>query len=140
MAGGLLPSPDAGAPIFYETWIVEPVLKFDQFVHFATTAVVVVACWQLLGHLFGPKASPLARALLAALVALGFGAGNEAFEFLSSQRFADAFVGDFQNTGWDLVFNTCGALTAAIWLWVTSELATSTDTGKNPPWLTSKAS
>ncbi|HZN14014.1 MAG TPA: DUF2238 domain-containing protein [Acidimicrobiales bacterium] len=116
MAGGLLPSPSAGAPIFYETWLIEPVLKYDQFVHFATSAVVVLACWELLGHLLGPRATPLARGLIAALMALGFGAGNEAFEFLSAQRFADAFVGNLQNTGWDLVFNTCGALTALVWL------------------------
>ena len=116
MAGGLLPSPSAGAAIFYETWLVEPVLKYDQLVHFGTCAVVTVACWQVLGHLFGPRATPLARGLIAALMALGFGAGNEAFEFLSAQRFADAFVGDFANTGWDLVFNTCGALTAMTWL------------------------
>ncbi len=116
MVGGLLASPDSGAPIFYETWLVEPVLKYDQLVHFATSAVVVVTCWQLLGHMFAPGPSAMARALVAALMALGFGAGNEAFEFLSAQRFADAFVGDLQNTGWDLVFNTCGALTAAVWL------------------------
>jgi uncharacterized membrane protein YjdF len=143
MAGGLLPSPDAGAPIFYETWIIEPVLKYDQLVHYATSAVVVAVCWQLLGHMFGADVSPLARALIAALMALGFGAGNEAFEFLSAQRFTDAFVGDFQNTGWDLVFNTCGALTAAVWLWlaaVPSELSKPAELGMTPRWLSVKAS
>jgi uncharacterized membrane protein YjdF len=118
MIGGLLPSPDHTAPIFYDTWLIEPVLKYDQFVHYVTSAVATVAAWQLLGHLFGRRTAPLARALLAALVALGFGAGNEAFEFLSAQRFADAYVGDLNNTGWDLVFNLFGALTASVWLWM----------------------
>jgi uncharacterized membrane protein YjdF len=116
MAGGLLPSPQSGAPIFYETWLIEPVLKYDQLVHFVTSLVVTGACWEVLGALMGERASPLARALIGALMALGFGAGNEAFEFLSAQRFADAFVGDLQNTGWDLVFNLFGALTALAYL------------------------
>jgi uncharacterized membrane protein YjdF len=116
MVGGLLPSPQQGAPIFYETWIVEPVLKYDQLVHFATSAAVACVCWELLGQFFDARIGPVARGLVAALMALGFGAGNEAFEFLSAQRFADAFVGDLQNTGWDLVFNTCGALSAMTWL------------------------
>ena len=122
MAGGLLPSPEPGAPIFYETWIIEPVLKYDQLVHFGTSVVVTAACWQILGRLLRPETSTLARGLIAALMALGFGAGNEAFEFLSAQRFADAFVGDFQNAGWDLVFNTFGALTALAWFLVVSDV------------------
>lgn len=118
MMGGLVPSPDHDAPILYETWLLEPVLKFDQLVHFSTSAVVAVACWCLLGQLFGGTRAPVARALVAALMALGFGAGNECFEFLSAQRFADAYIGDLANAGWDLVFNLFGALSAAACCWI----------------------
>jgi len=50
LAGGLLPSPEAGAPIFYETWLVPGVLKFDQAAHAFISAVVTVAVFQSLGH------------------------------------------------------------------------------------------
>jgi uncharacterized membrane protein YjdF len=115
LAGGLLPSPDEGAPILYETWLVDGVLKFDQLAHAAMSGIVTLACFQLLGHLLDPTRAPAAvRAALAMLVAWGFGAANELFEFLSSLRFDDAYTGDLTNAGWDLAFNTAGSLTAAV--------------------------
>jgi hypothetical protein len=81
------------------------VLKFDQAAHAVITAVVTVALFQVLGH---------CMAMLALVACWGFGAANELFEFLSSLRFADAYVGGFDNAGWDLVFNTFGSLLAAI--------------------------
>lgn len=115
LAGGLLPSPDAGAPILYETWIVRGVLKFDQLAHASICAVVTVAVFEVLGYVLDPDAAgPVARAVLASLVCWGFGAANELFEFLSALRFRDTFVGGLDNTGWDLAFNTIGSVTAAI--------------------------
>jgi putative membrane protein len=117
MAGGLLPSPDSGAPIFYETWLIEPVLKYDQFTHFTVTAVVTIACWSLIGGWLDPAAAGLLpRAFLAGAVAVACGAVNEVFEFLSALRFPDAFIGGIDNVGWDLVFNLFGAVSAAVWL------------------------
>jgi hypothetical protein len=52
--------------------------------------------------------------MLALVACWGFGAANELFEFLSSLRFTDAYVGGLDNTGWDLVFNTFGSLMAAV--------------------------
>ncbi|MGH9042210.1 MAG: hypothetical protein ACRDZ3_18480 [Acidimicrobiia bacterium] len=116
LAGGLLPSPNPDVPILYETWLIEGVLKFDQVAHAVISAVVTVALFQVLGHCVDPRrAGPVARAMLALLASWGFGAANELFEFLSSLRFADAYVGGFENAGWDLVFNTFGSLMAAIW-------------------------
>ena len=43
------------------------------------------------------------------------GALNEVFEFFASQWFA-ANVGGYENTGWDLVFNTIGCTVAAFWI------------------------
>ena len=115
LAGGLLPSPDAGAPILYETWLVDGVVKFDQLAHAAICAVVTVAVFEVLGRVLDPtQAGPAARGLLAALVCWGFGAANELFEFLSALRFEDSYVGGLDNTGWDLAFNTIGSLTAAL--------------------------
>jgi uncharacterized membrane protein YjdF len=115
LAGGLLPSPDAGAPILYETWLVPGALKFDQAAHAAISAVVAAVLFELLGHIVDPQlAGPSVRSLLAMLATWGFGAANELFEFLSAARFPDAYVGDLSNAGWDLAFNTAGSAAAAI--------------------------
>ena len=121
LAGGLLPSPTPGAPIFYETWLVDGVLKFDQVAHAAMSGVVTLAAFQLLDHLLDPDRAPAGtRALLAMLVAWGFGAANELFEFLSSLRFDDSHAGDLTNAGWDLAFNTAGSATVALACWLLS--------------------
>jgi Predicted membrane protein (DUF2238) len=115
LAGGLLPSPEHGAPIFYETWLVPGVLKFDQAAHAFISAVVTVAVFQALGHVIDDsRAGRGVRAIVAMLVCWGFGAANELFEFLSALRFTDAYVGGLDNTGWDLAFNTLGGVLAAI--------------------------
>ena len=115
LAGGLLPSPDTGAPIMYETWLIPGVLKFDQLAHAFISGTVTVAVFQALGHVVDPRrAGPAVRAIIAMLVCWGFGASNELFEFLSALRFPDAYVGGMENTGWDLAFNALGGVLAAI--------------------------
>jgi uncharacterized membrane protein YjdF len=115
LAGGLLPSPDSGAPILYETWLVPGALKFDQAAHFAISAVVAAVLFEVLGHVVDPRqAGAAVRAMLALLVTWGFGAANELFEFLSAARFPDAYVGDLSNAGWDLAFNTAGSAAAVL--------------------------
>jgi uncharacterized membrane protein YjdF len=121
LAGGLLPSPDARAPVFYETWLVDGVLKYDQLTHFTVSAVVTVACWQVATAWLDPhRAGPADHALVAGAMGVALGALNEVFEFLSALRFTDAFVGGLDNVGWDLVFNLFGALSAGAWLVLTS--------------------
>ena len=130
LAGGLLPSPDSGAPIFYETWLLPGVLKFDQAAHAFISAVVTVAVFQALGHVIDDRrAGPVLRATLAMLVCWGFGAANELFEFLSALRFADSYVGGLDNAGWDLAFNTVGGLLAAIGCAATGASASSAPQG-----------
>lgn len=115
LAGGLLPSPDSGAPILYETWLLPGTLKFDQAAHFAISGVVAAVLFELLGHLVDPRqAGPAVRAVLALLATWGFGAANELFEFLSALRFEDSYAGDLTNAGWDLAFNTAGSVAAVV--------------------------
>ncbi len=116
MVGGILPAPVVGGGVFYDTWLVPGLLRYDQLVHFASSAVVTVALWQMCTHWCDPqRCSAAARAVLAVLAALGLGALNEGFEFLSSLRFTN-HVGGLSNTGWDLVFNAFGAFTAGVFL------------------------
>lgn len=114
LCGGLLPSPDGGAPILYETWLVPGTLKFDQAAHALISAVVAAVVFELLGHVLADGAGVGVRAVLALLATWGFGAANELFEFLSATRFADAYVGDLANAGWDLAFNSAGSLAAVL--------------------------
>jgi hypothetical protein len=126
LAGGLLPSPDRGAPVLYETWLVDGVVKFDQVVHFTVSATVTVAAGHVLAAWLDPRrCPPIVEVVLAALVANGFGAGNEVVEFLSALRFADAYVGGFENAGWDLVFNAFGSLSAGAVLATTGSVSVS---------------
>lgn len=106
LIGGLLPSPQDGAPVFYETWLLPGALKYDQAVHATVSAVLTFAAWQLVGRRLGA----------AALVAFALGGLNEAFELASALRFHDAYVGGFENTYWDVVFNTFGIAAASVWL------------------------
>lgn len=106
LIGGLLPSPQDGAPVFYETWLLPGALKYDQAVHAAVSAVLLFAAWQVAGRRLAP----------AACIAFALGLLNEAFEFASALRFHDAYVGGFENTYWDVVFNTFGIAAASLWL------------------------
>ena len=103
LAGGLLP----GDPVFYETWLVPHVLKYDQLVHFTITATLTVVASRTLTK----------RPLVAVGLALAAGLGNEAFEYFSSLvrlGGADVHIGTWTNGAWDLVFNAFGAATAAV--------------------------
>jgi len=117
MAGGIMPSWQRGAPILYDTWLVDGLLKYDQLVHFVGTAVLTVAAWELLAHFldFG-RATAAGHAALAAMMGVACGAINEVYEFLSAQRFSGLHIGGFDNMGWDLVFNLAGAATTAVFL------------------------
>jgi uncharacterized membrane protein YjdF len=118
LIGGVVP----GRPVFYETWLIGGVLKYDQAAHFAISAIVVVALWEAVGRHVDDAG---VRSGIVVLMALGLGALNEVFEFLSALRFADAYVGDAANTAWDLVFNTFGAVTAGLWLAISSRAPSS---------------
>ena len=100
LAGGLLP----GDPVFYETWLVPHVLKYDQLVHFTITATLTVVASRTLTR----------RPLVAVALALAAGLGNEAFEYLSSivRLGTDVHIGTWTNAAWDVVFNVFGAASA----------------------------
>lgn len=111
LVGGLVPSPQEGAPVFYETWLLPGALKYDQAVHATVSAVLTFAAMQVVRR----------RLALAACVAFSLGLVNEAFELASAMRFHDAYVGGFENTYWDVVFNVVGIVAASLWLYLTGE-------------------
>jgi uncharacterized membrane protein YjdF len=109
MAGGLVP---VGAGVLYNASLGSTAIRYDRVVHAVGFGTAAIACWQALRETLAAR--PRVGVGLAALVALmgmGVGAVNEVIEFFASQTFA-ANVGGYRNTGWDLVANLVGCVTA----------------------------
>ena len=116
LVGGLM-TPVGNAPTFYETWLVNGVLKFDQLVHLYGSVVLTFACWHLVVGLLGdavPRGAGLA--FVAGLMACGLGALNELVEFLFGLHNTNLHAGGLENTGWDLAFNLVGAIIGGVLL------------------------
>lgn len=130
MAGGMVPVP-AGWPIngehrvLYSWWLIPNLLKYDQIVHAFGFGVTTLVCWEGLQSQFrsvrGAALSPSAGALtLCAAAGMGFGALNEVVEFVATLLVPETNVGGYVNTGWDLVSNLVGCVSAAIGIRLTA--------------------
>lgn len=122
MAGGLLPIPagwihEGSHPVLYSWWIIPSCLKYDQISHAYGLGITSWLCWHILkSSLRSLDGSPVrpTPGILALCVAAGMGCGaaNEVVEFAATRMLPDTNVGDYENTGWDLVSNLVGSLTA----------------------------
>jgi hypothetical protein len=144
MAGGLLPVPEnwpinGDQRVVYSWWVLPVVwgedgkvvwgIKYDHVTHAYGFGVTCWACWEGLRAAMRGKASDATDAgratrptfglvVLCVVGALGFGALNEVVEFAATML-GPTNVGGYENTGWDLVANTIGAVVAgaAVWVW-----------------------
>jgi hypothetical protein len=126
MAGGLLPIPDGwpregNGRVLYNLWLIPGRLKFDQFVHAYGFGVTTVLCWYVLRVVLternpaaGPPHPTPGLLVMCAAAGMGFGALNEVVEFIATRLMENTNVGDYENTGWDLVSNLAGATIAAV--------------------------
>jgi len=120
LAGGLLPPPGSvDGDLLYSWWLLPGRLRYDQIVHAYGFGITTWGCWQILrGSLRAPDGSPPRPTLgllgLCVAAGIGFGALNETVEFITTRLVPETHIGDFENTGWDLVANLAGALVAAI--------------------------
>jgi hypothetical protein len=88
------------------------ILQYDHFVHGFGAFIATLTIWTLLAP---PTAADVDRRSVMAmcvLAGLGVGAINEVVEFLATIFHSAAHIGGYDNTGWDLVSNTIGALAA----------------------------
>lgn len=124
MAGGLLQLPQ-GWPfngehaVLYSWWIIPQRLKYDQIVHAYGFGVTTWVCWHCLKTSlqrgFGVQLKPTFGVMvICAAAGVGFGALNEVVEFIAVMTIPNTNVGGYENTGWDLVANHCGAMVAVL--------------------------
>ena len=124
IAGGFLPVPGGGFTgglhrVLYNWWLVPGLLRYDQVVHAYGFGVTTWLCWRVVSTTFrgdrGAAVEPSLGVLVLCIAAsMGFGAFNELIEFVMSRIFPNTNVGDYSNTGWDLVANLAGACIAAV--------------------------
>jgi hypothetical protein len=120
LVGGILQSPANPRAIFYNTWVLRPILKFDQLAHGLGYAVCTAASFRLVEKWVDRRrCTPAGMAMMAAMMAVSIGAVNETFEFVATQNLPGGQAGGYLNTEWDLLFNLAGAVGMAIWLTLT---------------------
>lgn len=111
MAGGMIPV--SGDRVLYNLWLL-PFVRFDHVVHAVGFGFAGLAFWESVRPTVDRTVA--SGAAIAMMGGLGFGALNEMVEFLITRVVPDTNIGEFENTGWDLVANTVGAGLAALWL------------------------
>jgi len=111
MAGGTVPIPESvtepgGLARLYSLRPFPWFIKYDQFVH--AFGFGVATCFR---RGCGPG-----LAILLVCIGMGLGALNEVVEFIATLIMPKTNVGDYRNTGWDLVSNLTGCVLAAGWV------------------------
>ncbi len=121
MFGGTLPipaevtDPAEGPFVLYNFRPAPFVPKFDQLVHAFGFFAATLASWHALRAASGGALRPALGPLIGvALIGMGLGASNEVIEFVATRLIPDTNVGGYENTGWDLVANLLGAVSAAV--------------------------
>ncbi len=119
VAGGSVPV-DGG--VLY-SWRIVPlfdgghdffILKMDQVIHAYGFGVAALVLRHLIRLHLVPRGHGLFVGALAALGSMGLGVVNELIEFSAFVFLAETGVGGFYNLSLDLVFNTVGAVGAAV--------------------------
>jgi hypothetical protein len=122
LMGGTVPVPpeltdggDAKA-VLYSLRLADGLPRYDQATHAFGFFVATLASAQALAVCTRPARVGIGFACAAALMGMGFGALNEVVEFAAVQTLPDTNVGDYTNTGWDMVSNALGAALGGVWI------------------------
>ncbi len=113
MAGGNI---HVGGNVLYNIQLIPAFIRYDQLVHAFGFGTATLVCFHILSGMLDPGAPRrLTLIILVALMGCGLGALNEIVEFLAVTLIPETNVGGYENTLWDLIFNTIGASFAATW-------------------------
>lgn len=119
MLGGTVPIPElmseseTNRHVLYALRPVAGLPRYDQIVHAYGFFTASVAAWECLRRGLGARPG-LGLSASAALIGVGLGAVNEMLEFFVTLVVEHHGVGGYTNTGWDLVSNAVGAMTAFV--------------------------
>lgn len=119
MIGGLVPVPPdwpvhGAKHVFYSWWLLPGFLKYDHIVHVYGFGISTWLCWQALRPSLKNMHPTSGILILCAIGGMGLGAMNEVVEFVATLAIPSTNVGGYVNTGWDLVANLVGCVTAAL--------------------------
>lgn len=109
LAGGIL---ILGGEQLYVMPLVGPV-AYDDVQHGASTGMVAIACWWIIGEWFAGSRGP--RIVTAVLMAAGLGTVIEMAEFVGASLW-DTNVGGYADSMVDLISNLGGAIVAGLLL------------------------
>lgn len=117
MLGGLVYVPasfvtDNNSGVLYSWWLIPHYLKYDNIAHAYGFFVATWVTWECVRTIPGLDKPTTATLALCWLAGMGLGSLNEILEFIAVLTIPDTNVGGYINTGWDLVANAVGALTA----------------------------
>lgn len=113
VAGGMLP---VGDGVLYETWLVEPIVRYDNLQHAWGFGMVGRGTWEVLRPRLGPAGDdPAVVAIVVALAATAVGSLNEVVEWIMTLTIAGTDVGGYDNTARDLVANLAGGILVGWW-------------------------
>lgn len=105
-----------GGSVLYGYWIIDGLLRFDQFVHAFGFGFATLFSYEILMHYLGRNKKFLAISVFLVFIGMGLGALNEIVEFIAVLSFPKTGVGGYENTMFDIVFNTIGAIIAVIYI------------------------
>jgi len=101
--------------VFYAYWLL-PFLKFDQFVHLFGFFFATLFAYYILKPNLANKISWIGISILLVFMGMGLGVVNEIVEFITVLTVPETGVGGYDNTMWDMAFNSIGAILAVIYL------------------------
>jgi uncharacterized membrane protein YjdF len=84
------------------------IIQYDHVVHAFGAFLATLISWALLAPATSTDIDRRHLMVLCMIAGLGIGAINEVIEFIATT----AHIGGYDNTGWDLVSNTVGAVAA----------------------------
>lgn len=96
-------------------YMIFPFLRFDQFVHAFGFGFATLISYYIIKPSFN-KENNIKLSIFLVFIGMGLGALNEIIEFIAVLSLPQTGVGGYENTMWDIVFNTIGAIIMIVYI------------------------